>query len=379
MEGSAIGGSKNIMYFPFISAEDLVDKLCAEEAGNTLWLLCISDRHVDELTPLFAAASDKGLRICGGIFPGLIDGTKRRDDGVIAIPLHTKAQLVTGTLEQDRVNWVTPLPTLADDEIHSALLFMDSHSPGVTGFMESIYDQYGTTIHYAGAGAGYRDLRKAPCIFSESGFIKHGGLLILLPQSSTVNVRHGWKRVVGPFIATRTAGKIVQELNWEAAGTLYRREVEALAPELKGKPVFPDLASRFPLSIGKQSAEDVVRDPFAINDADEIVFITDVPENSAIYISEGNKESLIEAAQQAVAECDHTEEVSTCFISDCYSRAVMLGDELATELEMVGKTLKQFTDTPAQGALVMGEVCGNGRTSLEFYNKTFVIALLHHG
>ncbi len=367
------------MYIPFTSAANLVEKLCAEQNEDALWLLCVSDQHVDELNSFFPMARSNGLRFCGGVFPGLIDGTQRKDDGVVAIPLDSKAQLVTANLDQDRVRWVTPLPTLPPDEIHSAFLFVDSHSPGVTDFMETIYDQYGTTINYTGAGAGYRDLRHAPCIFAESGFIKHGGLLILLPQSATVNVRHGWKRVAGPFIATRTSGKIIQELNWEAAGSFYRREVEALAPELKGKPVFPDLASRFPLSIGKQAAEDVVRDPFEINAADEIVFFTDVPENSAIYISEGNKETLIEAAQQAVAECRPTEEVNACFISDCYSRALMLGDELATELEMVGKTLKQFTDTPAQGALVMGEVCGNGSTSLEFYNKTFVVALIHHG
>ncbi len=367
------------MYIPFTSSANLVNRLCEEQTESTLWLLCISDRHIEELTSLFDKARDKGLRVCGGVFPGLIDGRQRRDDGVIAIPLHGQAQLITGTLDQDSVKWITPLPGLPVGKPSSALLFMDSHSPGVTGFMEAIYDRYGTTINYAGAGAGYRDLRQAPCIFNQSGFIKHGGLLILLPQTSTVNVRHGWKRVAGPFIATRTTGKVIQELNWEAAGTLYRREVEAIAPELKGKPVFPDLASRFPLSIGKQSAEDVVRDPFDINANDEIVFFTDVPENSAIYISEGNKETLIDAAQQAVAECEQGEGVSVCFISDCYSRALMLGDDLERELEVVSDTLKQFTDTPAHGALVMGEICGNGRTSLEFYNKTFVVALIHHG
>ncbi len=367
------------MYLPFTSAQGLVDDLYAAQTDDTLWLICISDRHADELAPFFEAARKQGLRFCGGVFPGLIDGAQRRDEGVIAIPLHCQAQLITATLDRGGATWITPPPALPTGKPASALLFMDSHSPGVMGFMEAIYDQYGTTIHYAGAGAGYRDLRQAPSIFSENGFIKHGGLLILLPQASTVNVRHGWKRVAGPFIATRTSGKIIQELNWEAAGTFYRREIEALAPELKNKPVFPDLASRFPLSIGKQAAEDVVRDPFEINEADEIVFFTDVPENSAIYISEGNKETLIDAAQQAVAECNPTEAIATCFISDCYSRALMLGDELEIELDRVNKALKRFTDTPAQGALVMGEICGNGRTNLEFYNKTFVIALIHHG
>jgi hypothetical protein len=287
------------------------------------------------------------------------------------------AQLVTGTLGQEEVSWDTPLPALPPDKTSSALMFMDSQSPAIVPFMDAIYDEYGTTIHYAGAGAGYRDFRQAPSIFSENGFIQHGGLLILLPLDLTVNVRHGWKRVAGPFIASRASGKVIHELNWETAGDLYRNEVEALAPELKGKPVFPDLTSRFPLSIGKQNAEDVVRDPFGINDKGEILLLSDVLENSAIYISEGNKDTLIDAAQQAVSDCAGGAEVSACFVSDCYSRALMLGDDLEIELERVNATLNQFTNTPVQGVLAIGEICGNGRTNLESYNKTFVIALIH--
>lgn len=377
MEGDVAGRIQIIMYIPFTSPQHLVEELLAAQTEDSLWLLCVSDRHADELPSFFAAARERGLQICGGIFPGLIDGTKRRDDGVIAIPLHGDVRLAIGTMGQSSVNWITPPPVLPRDSISSALLFVDSQSSGITSFMEEIYDQYGTALHYAGAGAGYRDLRGASSIFTAAGFIKHGCLLILLSQPTTVNVRHGWKRVAGPFVATRTEGKVVKELNWEAAGTLYRREVEAIAPELKDRPVFPDLASRFPLSIGKQAAEDVVRDPFEINAADEILFLSDVPENSAIYISEGNKDTLIEAARQAVAECNTQRGVSFCFISDCYSRALMLGVELETELGEIDKMLSQYTTTPAQGVLALGEICGNGRTSLEFYNKTFVITLLH--
>ncbi|MEJ2406171.1 MAG: FIST N-terminal domain-containing protein [Candidatus Thiodiazotropha sp.] len=365
------------MYLTYTSAQNLVTELSTVQETGTLWLLCFSDQHADQLPPFFEAASHRELRFCGGIFPGLIDNDQRRDKGVIAIPLHPRAQLITGTLDQSSETWIAQNQTLMSDTPATALLFMDSQSPGISGFMEAIYDQFGTRVHFAGAGAGFRDLRQAPSIFCESGFIEHGSLLILLPQLSTVNVRHGWKRVAGPFIATRTNGKIIQELNWEAAGSFYRREIEALAPELKSKPVFPDLVMRFPLSIGKQAAEDVVRDPFSINDADEIVCLSDVPENSAIYISEGSKDSLIEAAQQAITECNKGDRASTCFISDCYSRALMLDDELATELHRAGSALKQITDKPLQGVLALGEICGNGHSSLEFYNKTFLVALLH--
>ncbi len=340
-------------------------------------MLLISDRHTSELPSLFQAACARSVRFCGGIFPGLIDGAQRRDEGLIAIPLANQTRLTAASLTRDDVDWLTPPPTSPQYGADSALLFVDCQSLGITNFLAEIYDLYGTRVNYAGAGAGHHDLRLDPVIYTESGFIQHGGLLILIPGHSTVNVKHGWRRVAGPFIATRTKGNVIQELNWEPAGTFYRTQIGLLAPELKNSPIFPDLNTTFPLSIGKQAAEDVVRGPMEINEADEIVSLSDVPENSAIYISQGDKDSLLSAARHAVIECGGSTDVTACFISDCYSRALMLGDELATELRLVDEALKHFTDIPAQGVLALGEICGTGRSSLEFYNKTFVIAVTH--
>ena len=122
-----------------------------------------------------------------------------------------------------------------------------------------------------------------------------------------------------------------------------------------------------------------MRDPIEINDADEIVTLSDVPENSMIYIETGDRESLIEGARQAVSECSGAAHVSTCFVSDCYSRALKLEDALNDELQAAGEALKAITAVPMEGVLALGEVCGNERSTLEFYNKTFVISLLTTG
>ncbi|MCU7845966.1 MAG: FIST C-terminal domain-containing protein [Candidatus Thiodiazotropha sp. (ex Monitilora ramsayi)] len=367
------------MYLPFNSTTELVELLSAGHPNQVSWLLCFSYKHADKLPSLFEAAHSRGLQFCGGLFPGLIDGATPKDDGVLAIPLPEGSRVVTATISRDSVEWTEELPPLTSESSakSSMLLFVDCLSPGITRFLEEVYDQYGTRIHYAGAGAGYANLQPKPVIFTEAGFIPHGGLLILMAVEAISSVQHGWKRIAGPFIATRTNGNIIQELNWESAGSIYRGEVESIALELKGKPVFPDLNSRFPLSIGKQSSEDVVRDPIEINSSDEIVVLSDVPENSAIYISEGSKETIVEAVRSAVRECDTSFQISFCFVSDCYSRALMLGDDIEEELEAACEELKKFTNAPLQGVLALGEICGNGRSNLEFYNKTFVISVAH--
>jgi hypothetical protein len=255
------------------------------------------------------------------------------------------------------------------------MILVDCQAPGISKLLEDTFDHFGNHICYAGAGVGFHDLRQAPSVFTGTGFIPHGGLLLYIPSRATVNVRHGWSRVHGPFIATRVRGNVIQELNWEPAGSFFRDQVEALAPALKGRPVFPDLVSGFTLSIGKEGGEDVIRDPISINAADELVVLSDVPENAAMYLSQGDASSLLQAAQQAVAECNPADAVDNCFIVECFSRALMLKDGFPRELEAVTAALQKFTDVPAEGILALGEIASSGRTSLEFYNKTFVVRL----
>jgi hypothetical protein len=52
---------------------------------------------------------------------------------------------------------------------------------------------------HAGAGAGHHDPRPAPSVFTEAGQVPQGALLILAPRRTTVQVRHGWRRMHGPM------------------------------------------------------------------------------------------------------------------------------------------------------------------------------------
>ncbi|OOY50530.1 FIST N-terminal domain-containing protein [Solemya velum gill symbiont] len=365
------------MYLPFNSVDELLETLHRKHPDTSNWLLYVSEKHADKMPELLSAATARGFFLYGGIFPGLIQGARSKDKGAIAIPLPEQAAVVTATLTEDSCNWQEEFLTYNIDIFRSALVFVDCLAPNVNGFLDDIYSHFGMQINYAGAGAGYHDLRVEQSIFAGEGMIPSGGLVVLLPDKTNNRVKHGWSRVAGPFIATQTNGNMISELNWESAGSFYRNEVEKLAPELKDKPVFPYINSRYPITIGKQAAEDVVRVPIDINPADDIVFLSQVAENSAIYISEGDKFTLIDAARQATAECSDTSGVTSCFVSDCFSRALMLGDDLENELNAVDEVLNSFTDTQAEGVLAIGEICGNKSAKLEFYNKTFVISLAY--
>lgn len=366
------------MYLPFTSPDQIAERLRGDPAAHadTLWLLCLADRHAESVNALLNACRAQGLRVAGGLFPGLIYGDASLDQGLIAQALPAASQVSVAELSPEGVRWRSAPPALPSGPA-STLILTDCLAPGIAGLLEDIYDCYGNHLRHVGAGAGYHDLRPAPSVFTEAGLIPHGGLLILTPSRATVQVRHGWRRVRGPFVASRTRGNVIQELNWEPAGAFYRAQVAELAPELRDRPVFPDLNSTYPLCLGREGGEDVMRDPMGINAAGAVEVLSDVSENAVMYLAHGNRDSLVAAARQAVEECGSPDDVIACFISDCYSRALMLGDEFPRELAAVQQALAGFTSLPAEGVLALGEIAANGRRNLEFYNKTFVVALAH--
>jgi hypothetical protein len=362
------------MYMDFRSSDQIVETLCRLNQPGSLWLVLAADCHGDEITPVLDALRNRNVRVCGGIFPGLIHGNARKDSGIIAIQLPDQSAYCVGILSTNELSWQSPPPSLATKEPVGALILTDCLGCNISGFLEDIYNQYGNDISYSGAGAGYHDLRKSPSIFAENGLVPNAALLILIPRETKVRVQHGWKRVLGPFVASHTDRNIIKELNWESAGRFYRKLVEGLNPALAGAPVFPDLNSTYPLCIAKEGGEDVLRDPISINEADEIVVLSDVTENAVMYLAHGDQDSLIDAAGQAVEELGELDNVDSCLIFDCYSRALMIADEFPRELRRIQEKLAALTDVIPEGVLALGEIAANNGPCIELFNKTIVIA-----
>ncbi|MBK9310029.1 MAG: FIST C-terminal domain-containing protein [Rhodocyclaceae bacterium] len=363
------------MYLTYRDAEQVAAELAASAHSDKRWLLCLADRHGDDGPALLAACDRLGLEVCGGIFPGLIEGSTGRDSGIVALPLPTNSRVALAYLDKDGLAWVAPPPNPDDTSFASSILLVDCLAPNIDGLMEQLYDLYGSRMHHIGAGAGYHDLRTAPVIFTREGLHPHAALMIALPQQLTLGIRHGWKRVAGPFVVSRSHGNVIQELDWEPAGSFFRNQVGLQAPELRDKPVFPDVNSIYPLCIAKEGSEDIMRDPMYITDANEVVVLSDVAENSVIYLAHGDRDTLIEAARQAVDDCGDPPAVERCFVSDCYSRVLKLGEDFNRELDTARRALR--ADVALEGVQALGEIAANGKQKLEFFNKTFVVGLLH--
>jgi hypothetical protein len=215
-------------------------------------------------------------------------------------------------------------------------------------------------------------------VLTPLGVLRDAAIVGIVDLDSRLGVRHGWRKLTGPFVATRTRGNVLVELNWRGAFEVY---AEAIGQHL-GHPVnredFCDVRRRYPFGIHRRGCEDVVRDPLSVTDRGELACCGDVQENAVLYILEGEKDALVRAAALAVQDCRMDAGVPSRqgLIIDCISRVMFLEDEFERELRAVRDGMACQGESAPQGAATLGEISSSGGF-LEFFNMTIVTGVLH--
>ena len=371
------------MYISFNKIDTLVSAIAKIPLrGNEQVLILLAECHAKEVNELVSNLNVRNIGLFGAIFPGLIYGDQTHEKGAIVKVLPLLGEPYLAQLGSDGIEWDNEPQIISAGQHKSSSVFVlvECLSPNISGFLANLFNRFGNNVNYFGAGAGNSGLRKEPAVFTSAGFVSDAAVVALLDQEIEVNVRHGWTPLKGPYIATRTDKNVIKELDWDVAEKVYR---ESLADELNNirpERFFPDVTKHYPFSIHREGGEDVVRDPIGITDKGGLVCVSDVQENSVMYIMHGDPDSLIEAATLAVDEFKGSEDrqANSCLVSDCYSRALLLGDDFNKELSAVAEKVSLKTGGMIlEGVLALGEIAGNGERPLEFYNKTFVIGIFY--
>src|SRR5690606_19557614 len=154
-----------------------------------------------------------------------------------------------------------------------------------------------------GGGAGYADLVQRPCLLSNAGVLEDSALLVALPGSIAHGVAHGWQRLSGPFLVTRSQGNVLAELNYQAAFDVYRDEVETHAGQALRDTDFFSVAKTFPLGIEGVDGDFLVRDPIK-QVGDALICVGELPQNATVFLLKGEAGALIASAgESARAAC----------------------------------------------------------------------------
>ncbi|MCB1876526.1 MAG: FIST C-terminal domain-containing protein [Chromatiales bacterium] len=325
--------------------------------------------------------NELGIVFVGGVFPGLIEGPRRHRSGVVVSLLRGASRPAVAKMTEHGADWPISLPAPMSGGGGSvlALILVDALAPCLSRFLSELFDRLGNTAAYFGMGAGTANFDDRPVLFHSDGWIEHGALVLLIPIRASLAMRHGWNRVDGPMVATRSRANEIVELNWQPAADTYLNSVKLDRPETSVEDLFPLVSMAYPFGIMRQGEEDLIRDPIRLGRGGSLICLSDVPEHSVLYLLKGKAELLVAAASEAMREAVQSSDAKQplCLISDCYSRALVLGDEIQRELtEAHGILTERWPEAVAEGVFALGEIVGDGEQPLELNNKTFTVGIL---
>lgn len=373
------------MFLPTASIEAIVDAVREMRVGkNDLVLIYIAEKNAPDLHRLVEALNRIKVRFMGGIFAGVLYGNDSYSEGATLslLPL-LQGPFVITDVDSDNIT----LPVFGADIVNSrgsrctAVIFVDVLVQGKTALLGELYRLLGDSMNYLGGVTGSFSMRQMPTVFTSEGAFEKAFVVCFADEASVLGVRHGWVTLAGPVVATRTRKNVISELNWQNAFAVYREFVEADCGQKLNRDNFLEIAMNYPFGIIQEGAEDVIRDPIALNERHEIVCGGEIPENTVLNIRKSGENSLIEAADAAAAECVALEgkHWSHCMVYDCASRRIALKDRFPEELKVVnhriGSAAKHLT---LEGVLSMGEIASRGEGGyLDFLNKTIVVGVLY--
>jgi hypothetical protein len=345
---------------------------------STTFLLLLAEKTAPDLGELVKELNSLNISFIGGIFPSLISGEIHHETGVIIQSLsHEQKPVIIKDLEQPLTQIKTISIPKRDDKL-TQLVLVDGIASHVSNFLFEMYNAFGNSVNYIGCGAGSISLESKPCLITNEGVFKNAALICLLDMKSELGVRHGWKNIEGPFVATKTEGNTIHELNWEPAFDFYKKLIQNHSGIEIGKDLFLNVSKSFPFGIYKEESEFIVRAPI-IAEGTSITCIAKVPENTILYLLTSDSKTLIDAAGSTFKSATPViQKAHSGLIFDCISRALFLNQDFKNELSAVYQSFQKYAPgVKPEGALSIGEIALNGRGNLEFFNKTIVTGILY--
>jgi hypothetical protein len=329
---------------------------------------------------LQAIIKDCEISVVGAFFPGLIAEGKSHYSGFIVQHFDSpfKVQLYdTKNVKTEFSQGVIPNGSISKG---TGLILMDALSDDNQAFLNTIFYEFGKDFKFIGGGAGSLELVQKPCVFDKDGIYIDKAIILFLQEKVAIGLQHGYYRMAGPFVATRTEGNKILELNWENPYEVYSNIINQDSPIPVSKEDFLSVSKGYPIGLSSKGHEDIVRDLISVDPDGSIYSIDAVPENAALYVLKGEKTKVIEAVSLSCMEAlsQITDEPSRCLIIDCVSRELFLGDDFDKEIKMANNTLAaRFKNMQIEGILSMGEISTFRNGRLEIYNKTFLITMLY--
>ncbi|MEM1218911.1 MAG: FIST C-terminal domain-containing protein [Bacteroidota bacterium] len=367
------------MYCVQPTIEQVLERVQAlSVAGHEMLLVYVGEECGIEMDTIVEALQPLNISFAGGTFPGVIAGEAFSKNAILLQKYRSLAppQVVEKISEKEYTLPDFSLSIAKSQHPPVALTLIDGLTSHIADFLSTLYDYLGNSVHFIGGGAGSLSLQPAPCLFTNEGVFQDAAILCFLDYSIGLGVKHGWKELAGPIVATRTDQNIIYELNWRPALEVYREVVEVDAQATLGEENFFSIAKGYPFGMYREQGENIVRDPISTQVDQSLICVGDIPEHTVLHILKGEQQLLLDSAKQAAQQSvhDRSQAPEQVLLIDCISRTLFLEDEFQKELGAINNTFKALSaEVNLGGVLTLGEISSFGNESLQFYNKTIVV------
>lgn len=353
---------------------DVLNKLAADDEVKSVLLFFGGENSPSKefLDPILQSFEKP---IIGGIFPELLFQNKRKNSGAMFLPLSKHLDTCILNLDDSIESCMTVIQKKASQKIvssdkRSMFIFLDAFSKNKSSFIYNIYNFFGLTVNYIGAGAGTLSFESKPNIIHNTGLHQNAVVIGNFIQDMSVAVAHGWNPIDKPLKVTSAEGNIIKTLDWEPAVDVYKRVVENNSNVSFNENNFFDIVKSYPIGMVKLDSEMVVRDTFNIKGSD-IYILDEVAEGEYVSVMHGDMDTLLNGAKKVKSQLEQknaSPKEDNYFCVDCISRVLFMGEDFKEEVEILRG------DNDLDGVLSLGEIANEGDTFLEIYNKSVVLA-----
>lgn len=351
----------SVSYFSTISDSGLAEifsRLSGKSGAGVIVL--VAERSVEAVPKLQKMANDAGIKIAGGVFPGLIVRGEVPMEGFTVFvydtfPEYILLNNIDGQVEESADRIADFIDKNDSDDGGTLYMFLDGYLLHASTLLDSIFREVGDQVHYFGSACGAAARDDMACVFDNNEFVAKGFIGFYLRYESDPVLEHGYRIRDTKVNIGMVDNNRISEINWKPALEAYRELLKDdfpfpadISPE-----DFLLVGARFPFGISRLDGENVVRVPVGISKEGGINCAGEFPQNSAIVmmtpVQPGNEEAV-----NAIIERIDGAATEIILIYYCIGRRLNLGNEASDrELRLLAE---RFAHSDLYGALSMGEI-----------------------
>ena len=188
------------------------------------------------------------IEIFGGIFPSLIFDSEPSEDGFIlasmpgiaksiVLPLDGNNTFLNQQIENFKSN-------LNHKKIQSIFSFVSAFGSDKTNFFRNVYDSFGNTVNYFGAGCGSITNKQEYSIVNNQGYAGNAGLIIAIESELELNFTHGWSALDKIYKVTECIDNEIISIDWKPALEVYKQIIKEEFKEEINSNTFIEVAKK---------------------------------------------------------------------------------------------------------------------------------------